>query len=61
MPLPLRLLSNVVAGRWFVSIARSVMLKGVGLEYLWRETLVLALMTLVLLVASVRSFKPRLE
>ena len=60
MPLLLRLLSNVVAGRWFVSIARSIMLKGVGLEYLWQETLILAAMTLVLLVASVRSFKPRL-
>ena len=36
------------------------MLKGVGLTYLWRETLVLVAMTLVLLVASARSFKVRL-
>jgi ABC-2 type transport system permease protein len=61
MPLPLRLISNVVAGRWFVAIARSIMLKGVGLEYLWRETLILAAMAALLLVASMRSFKPRLE
>jgi ABC-2 type transport system permease protein len=37
------------------------MLKGVGLTYLWRETLVLAAMTLVLLVASARSFNVRLQ
>ena len=61
MPLPLQWFSNVVAGRWYVTIARSIMLKGVGLEYLWRETLILAGMTAVLLAASARSFKARLE
>ena len=61
MPLPLRVISNIVPGRWFVEIARGIMLKGVGLEYLWRETLILAAMAAVLLVASVRSFKERLE
>jgi ABC-2 type transport system permease protein len=61
MPAPLRLISNVVPGRWFVVIARGIMLKGIGLEYLWRETLILAAMAALLLVASVRSFKERLE
>jgi ABC-2 type transport system permease protein len=61
MPAPLRLISNVVPGRWFVAIARGIMLKGVGLEYLWKETLILALMAAVLLAASVRSFKERLQ
>jgi ABC-2 type transport system permease protein len=37
------------------------MLKGVGITYLWRETLVLVAMTLVLLAASARSFKVRLQ
>ena len=37
------------------------MLKGVGLEYLWRETLVLVAMALVLLTLSTRSFHERLE
>ena len=60
LPWPLRLLSNIVPGRWFVEIARSIMLKGVGLDYLWQETLVLAFMAVVLLAASVRSFKERL-
>ena len=37
------------------------MLKGVGLAHLWQETLVLAGMALLLLVASTRSFKVRLQ
>jgi len=61
MPRPLQWISIVVPARWFVFIARGIMLKGVGLVYLWRETLVLAAMTLLLLVASARSFKVRLQ
>jgi ABC-2 type transport system permease protein len=44
-----------------VSIARGIMLKGVGLTYLWPETLILGAMALVLLVASARSFHTRLD
>jgi ABC-2 type transport system permease protein len=61
MPAALRAISYVVPGRWFVTIARGIMLKGIGLEYIWRETLFLAGMATVLLVASVRSFNERLE
>ena len=53
-------MTNIVPARWFIVIARGIMLKGVGLEYLWRETLVLAAMALLLLAAAMRSFKPRL-
>ena len=42
-------------------MARAIMLKGVGLNYLWRETLVLAVMAAVLLSLSTRSFSERLE
>jgi ABC-2 type transport system permease protein len=61
MPAPLRTLSFVIPGRWFVVIARGIMLKGIGLEYLWRETLFMAALAAVLLTASVHSFKERLE
>lgn len=60
MPLPLRLLSNLIPARWFVLIARGIMLKGVGLAHLWQETVVLAGMTAVLLAASARGFNVRL-
>jgi drug efflux transport system permease protein len=61
MPAPLQLISYVVPGRWFVAIARGIMLKGIGLTYVWRETLILGAMATVLLVASMRSFNERLE
>jgi len=61
MPTPLRALSAIVPGRWFVVIARGIMLKGIGLGYLWRETLFLAAMATALIALSIRSFKERLE
>jgi ABC-2 type transport system permease protein len=61
MPAPLQVISYVVPGRWFVEIARGIMLKGIGLTYVWQQTLVLGAMAAVLLVASMRSFNERLE
>ncbi len=61
MPAPLRIVSYIVPGRWFVLIARGIMLKGIGLDYLWRETLILAAMAAALLIVSTRSFKERLD
>jgi len=61
MPVALRVASNVVPGRWFVAIARGIMLKGIGLHELWRETTIMAVLATVLLVASMRSFSERLE
>jgi len=61
MPLPLRAISIVVPARWFVLVARSIMLKGIGVAYLWPATIVLMTMTAVLLVASTRAFHERLE
>jgi ABC-2 type transport system permease protein len=60
LPTALQMLSNIVPARWFVLIARGIMLKGIGLTYLWRETLILAGMALFLIVVSARSFKVRL-
>ena len=50
----------IVPARWFIVIARGIMLKGVGLQHLWIETLVLLMMMTLLMAAAVRSFKPRL-
>jgi ABC-2 type transport system permease protein len=60
MPDWLRPVTIVVPARWFIVIARGIMLKGVGLEYLWQAHLVLLAMLAVFLVAAIRSFKARL-
>lgn len=59
MPAFLRGVTYLVPARWFIIIARGIMLKGVGLGNLWPETLVLLGMTLLLMALAVRSFKPR--
>ena len=61
MPGWLQPVTNVVPARWFIVIARGIMLKGAGLAYLWQETLVLAAMALLLLAAATRSFHTRLD
>jgi ABC-2 type transport system permease protein len=37
------------------------MLKGIGISYLWKETLVLVVMTAVFIGISVKKFKIRLQ
>ena len=60
MPAWLQPVTHAVPGKWFILISRGIMLKGVGLAELWQETLILAGMMAVLLVAAVRSFRVRL-
>jgi ABC-2 type transport system permease protein len=60
MPLPLRIISNVVPAKWFYAIVKSVMIKGVGLQAVWKETLILTGMMLFLLGLSIKKFKIRL-
>ncbi len=50
----------VVPARWFIVVVRGIMLKGVGVAYLWEALLVLAVMLVVLLVLAIRNFKPRM-
>ncbi len=61
MPWPLQVISNIVPSKWYYIIVESVMIKGLGFKAVWKETLILAIMTLVLLGISVRNFKTRLS
>jgi len=61
MPLPLQVISNIIPAKWFLIIIKSIMLKGVGLAYIWKETLVLAGMTLAFIGISIKKFKIRLQ
>jgi ABC-2 type transport system permease protein len=61
MPEILQWLSAVIPARWFIVIVKGIMLKGVGLEILWKETLVLGGMATFLITVSIKNFKIRLE
>ncbi|MFL0352576.1 ABC transporter permease [Xanthomarina sp. GH4-25] len=61
MPVPLQIISNVIPAKWFIIILKGIMLKGVGLQFIWKETLILFGMTFFFIVLSVKKYKIRLE
>jgi ABC-2 type transport system permease protein len=61
MPLALQWLSNLVPSRWYFICVKRIMLEGLGFTSVWRETLILAGMSLALLTISLRRFKTRLQ
>ena len=61
MPLPLQYISNIIPAKWFIIILKGIMLKGVGIAELWKETLILVIMALVFTAISVKKYKIRLE
>lgn len=60
MPLPLKAVSNAVPAKWYFRIVKSVMIKGLGIGGIWKETLILTGMTVFFLGLSIRKFKLRL-
>ena len=61
MPVILQYLSHIMPPKWFIIIIKNIMLKGVGIAYFWKETLIILLMTLFFIGMSVKKFKIRLE
>lgn len=61
MPLPLRIMSNVVPSKWFFLIVKDVMIKGLGVQAVWKESLVLIGMSIFFLTLSLSKFKIRLS
>jgi ABC-2 type transport system permease protein len=61
MPIALQVISNIVPAKWFYYIVRNVMIKGLTFDYVWKETLILAGMTMFFMIVSVKKFKTRLE
>lgn len=60
MPLPLQIISNLVPARWYYEAVKAVMVKGLGLAYIWKQMLILSVMTLILLGLALKNFKIRL-
>lgn len=60
MPEILQYLSNIVPARWFIVIIKNIMIKGVGFEAIWKESLILLVMLILFLALSIKKFKIRL-
>ncbi|MGA9212209.1 ABC transporter permease [Kaistella sp.] len=61
MPIPLQIIGNVIPAKWYYEIVKNIMIKGTGLEVVWKQVLVLFGMMMVLFVVAVKKFKIRLE
>ncbi|NMB83453.1 MAG: ABC transporter permease [Ignavibacteria bacterium] len=60
MPDLLQWLANLSPAKWFIIIIKNIMIKGIGIEGIWKETLVLIAMTLIFMLISIKRFKIRL-
>ncbi|HRG37786.1 MAG TPA: ABC transporter permease [Bacteroidia bacterium] len=60
MPVPLQIISNVVPAKWYYIIVKAIMIKGLGFQAVWKETLILLGMTCILLGICLKKFKIRL-
>ncbi len=61
MPIPLQVVGNVIPAKWYYEIVKNIMIKGTGLEVVWKHVLVLFGMMTVLFFIAVKKFKIRLE
>jgi ABC-2 type transport system permease protein len=61
MPVVYQIISYILPPRYFITIIKSIMIKGTGIMYVWKETLTLIAMTVLFIVLSVKKFKIRLE
>lgn len=60
MPLALQIIGAFLPLTYFLEIVRGIFLKGIGLEYLWHETLFLSVFAIGLFVLSMAKFKKNL-
>ena len=60
MPVVLQWVSAIIPPRYYIDAMRKLMIMGVGIESVWREVLVLSVMTAVLLAVALKKFKVRL-
>ena len=61
MPVVIQWITHIVPARYFVSLLRGIYLKGVGLEVLWGEAILLSVFGLVMVTLAIARFKKRLS
>lgn len=61
MPQPIQYLTYIVPARYFIAILRGIYLKGIGLEILWLDALLLGIYSLIMITLANRKFKFKLE
>lgn len=61
MPKPMQVISNIVPTKWYYTIVKSIMVKGLDFSYVVKPTLILGAMTVFFMTLAIKKFKVRLE
>lgn len=61
MPFIIQAMGGFIPLTYFLEILRGIFLKGIGIEELWKQTLILLTFTVILCIATTLSFKKRLK
>jgi ABC-2 type transport system permease protein len=61
MPLIPQLIGDIAPLTYFIRISRGIYTKGIGLEFIWGDALVLLIYTLLMIAIASRRFKMRLD
>jgi len=61
MPAPIQVLTALVPARYFITLIRGIYLKGIGLEIMWLNAILLAFFAFIMVAVSNRRMKLRLE
>ncbi|HSJ52474.1 MAG TPA: ABC transporter permease [Anaerolineae bacterium] len=61
MPPALRLAANLFPLTHFIPIARGIITKGVGVQFMWEQVASLAVYAVIVIAISARAFRPRLD
>jgi len=60
MPKILQWLCAILPPKYFIIVIKSIMIKGTGLQYIWFETIMLVLFTILFMGLSIKKFNVRL-
>ena len=61
MPLVLQWFSDIIPAKWFIILVKKIMIQGDGFGPVMKEMGILAGMAALLLAASIKSFRTRLQ
>lgn len=60
MPKAFQWFSNIVPARWYYTGVKSIMLKGLGIRYVWKEMAVLSTLSALFITIAIKKFKIRM-
>jgi ABC-2 type transport system permease protein len=61
MPPAIRIIGNLFPLTYFIPIARGIVTKGIGIEFLWEQVVALLAYIVVILFVAIRAFRQRLD